>query len=71
MQNKFFGEIEYPLTPEFLRLKEKFSRFMTGDYKKKYIVVELGAEPWLKEPLYKADLAEQLRVFDLKFFRDT
>lgn len=71
VQNKIFGEIEYPLPPSFFRLKTQFSRLLTGGYKQKYIVVELGAEPWLKQAIYETSLAEQFRVFDLNFFKST
>ncbi len=71
VQNKIFGYIQYPLTPEFFRFKEQFSRFITRDYKKRYIVVELGAEPWLDKALRSATLDEQFRAFDLDFFRST
>ncbi len=69
--NRIFGAIEYYLQPEFFRLKEKFSRFMSGDYDKRYIVAELGAEPWLGRQLYETSLDEQLKVFDLPYFEDT
>ncbi len=71
VQNRIFGEIEYPLPPEFFRLKERFSRIITGRYDQKYIVVELAAEPWLGVPAKEAPIEEQFRVFNIAFFGDT
>lgn len=69
--NRIFGQIQYYLQPEFFRVKEAFTRFVTRDFEKKYIVVELGAEPWLEHQIYETPLADQLKVFDLPYFKDT
>ncbi|MBI4119634.1 MAG: beta-galactosidase [Parcubacteria group bacterium] len=69
--NKYLGYVDYHLPPEFFRLKEKIIRFLTGDYSKKYIVVELAAEPWLDRQLYETTPEEQFAKFDLAFFKDT
>ncbi len=79
VHNKIFGYIEYPLPPEYFRLKEKIARALlsssaqlTASGKdKKFIVAELGAEPWLEHQLYETTVAEQLAKFNLPYFKDT
>jgi drug/metabolite transporter (DMT)-like permease len=71
VENKYFGNIDYHLPPEFFRIKEWFSRFITGNTAQPYLVIELGAEPWLHHQLYETDIRDQLGVFDLPFFEDT
>lgn len=69
--DKVFGAIDYNLPPEFFRLKEKLARAATRDSNKRYIVAELGAEPWLLHQLYETTVQDQLKVFDLSYFKDT
>ena len=69
--NNVFGNFEYPLPPEFFRIKEKITRFFIHDYEKKFIVIELGMEPWLSRQLYETTAEEQFEVFDFAFFQDT
>ncbi|QQG46404.1 MAG: EamA family transporter [Candidatus Niyogibacteria bacterium] len=69
--NDTLGFIEYHLPPEFFGLKEKIIRRLTGEHEKKFIVSELAAEPWLPEQLYETALDEQLKYFDLDFFKNT
>lgn len=71
VHNDTFGNVEYPIGPWFFRIKEKIVRFLISDYEKKFIVVELGAEPWLKRQLYETTPEEQFAVFDFAFFKDT
>ncbi len=71
VENRYFGNIDYHLPPEFFRLKEDFSRFMTKKPGQTYLVIELGAEPWLHHQLYETAIPDQLKVFDLPFFKDT
>ena len=71
VHNKVFGYIDYHLPPSFFLLKEKVIRWLTGNYDKKFIVVELAAEPWLTKQLYETTTKEQFSVFDIDFFRDT
>ncbi|TSC69765.1 MAG: Uncharacterized protein G01um101470_978, partial [Parcubacteria group bacterium Gr01-1014_70] len=71
VHNDTFGNFEYPIGPGFFRLKEKIVRFLIRDYGKKFIVIELGMEPWLKRQLYETTPEEQLRVFDFDFFQDS
>lgn len=69
--NEYFGRVNYPLSPEFFILKEKATRFLINDYNKKFIVIELAAEPWLSKQIYETLPEEQLKSFDLNFFKDT
>ncbi len=71
VHNKFFGHIEYPLPPEFFRLKEAFVRGLLGGDQKKIIVVELQGEPWARRRL--ADIApeEARTLFGEAYFEDT
>ncbi|MEK7198194.1 MAG: beta-galactosidase, partial [Patescibacteria group bacterium] len=69
--NKYFGQINYHLPPEFFILKEKATRFLINDYNKKFIVIELAAEPWMAKQIYETTPEEQLKFFDFDFFKDT
>ncbi|MBI2635240.1 MAG: DMT family transporter [Parcubacteria group bacterium] len=69
--NKYFGRVNYHLPPEFFILKEKATRFFIKDYNKKFIVIELAAEPWMAKQIYETTLEEQLKYFDFDFFKDT
>lgn len=71
VHNDTLGNFEYPLPPAFFRLKEKLTRFLIGDYEKRFIVIELGMEPWLKRQPYETTPEEQARVFDFPFFEDS
>lgn len=65
------GNFEYPLGPAFFRVKEKITRFLIQDYEKKFVVIELGMEPWLKRQLYETTPEEQFAVFDFAFFQNS
>ena len=65
------GIIEYPISPEFFRVKERLVRWITNTPQKRYIVHELQAEPWEPESLGKTPLDEQMRVFGPEYFLDT
>lgn len=69
--NKYFGQFNYHLPPEFFILKEKVTRFLINDYNKKFIVIELAAEPWMAKQIYETSPEEQFRFFDYDFFKDT
>jgi len=69
--SKYFGRVNYHLPPEFFILKEKMTRFLINDHNKKFIVIELAAEPWMTKQIYETQLEEQLKSFELDFFKDT
>lgn len=66
-----FGYFQYPLPPEYFRLKSAFVHWLTSQPEKQFLVIELGAEPWLQHQLYETSLTDQAKVFDLPFFKDT
>ncbi len=66
-----FGNIEYPISPAFFRIKEKITRFLINDYSKRFIVVELQGEPWSPIELSKISYEEQIKLFSLDYFADT
>ncbi len=71
VHSNLFDYVDYHLPPDFFILKEKLIRFLIGNQNKKFIVVELAAEPWLKKQLYETTIKDQFKVFDLEFFKDT
>lgn len=66
-----FGNIEYPISPAFFRIKEKIIRFLINDYSKRFIVIELQAEPWSHVELAKTPVEEQIKLFSPDYFKDT
>lgn len=69
--NRVFGEITYPLTPEFYPLKETVVKRLAGKPDEKFIVIELGLEPWTKKQIYEIPPEEQLLLFNINDFKDT
>lgn len=67
----FFGVVEYPLPPNFFRLKEKMIRLVTGNSTKRFIVVELQGEPWGPQPIVQMSLEQQLSIFSPQYFQET
>lgn len=66
-----FGTVEYPLGPEYFRLKEKITRVIAGDFKKEFIVIELQAEPWGHAEINKLSYQEQIELFSPEYFAET
>ncbi|MEK7643211.1 MAG: hypothetical protein AAB372_02080 [Patescibacteria group bacterium] len=69
VNNKYFGQFEYPLPPEFFRAKRAFTELVVG--KKPMMVIELQGEPWLSKPVNSATVEEQYAVMDPEYFKDT
>lgn len=67
--DKFFGYITYPALPYLYTLKSNSLRGIFAPNNEKTIVVELQAEPWLKDGSF-ASPAEQAKVFTSGDFRD-
>lgn len=65
------GNVEYPTGPSFFRLKEKIIRRLSGDYDKKFVVIELQAEPWGKVEIPRLSYEEQMELFSPEYFFDT
>jgi drug/metabolite transporter (DMT)-like permease len=66
-----WGYFDYHLPPEYFRAKEALTKLLTGKGSQRFIVIELGAEPWtIKYPIY-TPWEEQMKYFDLDFFKNT
>lgn len=63
-----FGRITYPFTPEFYPLKEDIVKFFTGKPEQKFIVAELGLEPWTKKQIYEISVDEQVALLSPQEF---
>jgi hypothetical protein len=71
VHSDIWGYFDYHLPPEYFRMKEAVIKFLTGKSNEKYMVIELGTEPWtIKYPIY-TPLNEQLSHFDMNFFKNT
>ena len=55
----------------YFRIKEKIIRFLINDYNKRFIVIELQAEPWSPKGLWEISYEEQMRLFRLDYFIGT
>jgi len=71
VHNKILGYIDYHLPPAFFRLKESLVREFVREPLKEFMVIELGAEPWLEKSFVEVPLERQFQAFDLPFFEDT
>lgn len=71
VHSDLWGYVDYHLPPGFFVLKEKLVRIFISNKSKKFIVVELAAEPWLKKQLYETTIEEQFNFFNLEFFKNT
>ncbi|MEK7660250.1 MAG: beta-galactosidase [Patescibacteria group bacterium] len=67
--NRFFGQITYPIPPEFFRIKQTFTRWAVG--KKPLIVIELQGEPWAARPYHTLPVEEQYETMSPQMFRET
>ena len=68
---KYVGVIDYPVTPNFFRVKEKLTRFIVGDADKPFIIIELQAEPWGEKGTPELTHERQMEIFSLDYFRET
>jgi len=68
VRTRLFGEITYPLTPEFYPLKRDIVKFFTGKHDQEFIVIELGVEPWAERQIYEIPPQEQMRNFTMLEF---
>ncbi|MBU1159701.1 EamA family transporter [Patescibacteria group bacterium] len=65
------GNIEYPISPAYFRIKEKVVRFLINDYSQRFVVIELQAEPWSHVELAQTPIDEQLKLFSMDYFKET
>lgn len=68
---RYVGIIDYPLSPSFFILKQKLARWLTGEYEKPFIVIELQAEPWGAAGIPTLSYQEQTNIFSPDYFRET
>ncbi len=68
---RFVGNVNYPVGPGYFKLKEKVVRFLTKDYDKRFIVVELQGEPWSNVQLQTLSYEDQINLFSFDYFTDT
>lgn len=62
------GPLRYPITPGFFRFKQNLIDFISGP--KQTILIELGAEPWLAQPIIKAPISLQLDRMSIDKFKE-
>lgn len=60
--------IHYPITPGFFRFKKNITSLFAQP--KKWLVIELQAEPWGPKPYQDLSKAERDRTMDLQKFKD-
>lgn len=70
VHSDIFGYFTYLLPPGFYPWKENLVKWLSGRPQEKYLVVELGLEPWLKKGLWETTTEEQLQAFNLNDFED-
>lgn len=70
VHNRFFGYVTYPLTPEFFPLKKSVVQFLTRKQDQKFVVIELGLEPWGEKQIYEMSVERQFELFNLSDFND-
>lgn len=66
-----FGVIEYPLTPKYFRVKERFVKWINGTPDQKFIASELQGEPWSPRSLKETPYQWQVESFSPEYFVDT
>ncbi len=66
--NQFETYIHYPITPAFFRLKKNLTSWFASP--KDWIVIELQAEPWCKEPYQNATQTERDQTMNLEKFKE-
>jgi drug/metabolite transporter (DMT)-like permease len=64
------GSFTYPLAPQFFPLKRDVVQFFTGNPRQKFLIIELGLEPWGKKQIYEIPLAEQFTLLNFDEFRE-
>jgi uncharacterized membrane protein len=68
--SRFFGQMIYPLTPEFYPMKQDIVKFFTGKKDQEFIIIELGVEPWTYRQIYEMTPEEQIAAFTIDEFRE-
>lgn len=60
--------IHYPITPSFFKIKKNLARLFS--HPKKWIVIELQAEPWAPEPFQNVTSEEREKTMNLEKFKE-
>ena len=68
VHNPKLGYFEYPLPPAFFRIKAGLTKTFTGI--NKYTGVELQAEPWFSEDVFRTDLDTQYSLMNPKILEN-
>lgn len=63
-----FGYVEYPLGPNFFRVKALLARLVTGQ--QNFIISELQAEPWPKAWIMHVSVEEQFKTMNPEKFEE-
>ena len=66
-----FGVVEYPIAPNYFRLKEEVTRSIIPNPSQPFLVIELQGEPWSPKHLNETPVEWQLEIFSPKYFRET
>lgn len=66
-----FGIIEYPISPSYFRIKEKFVKWVNKTPTRHFIVSELQGEPWEPQSLKAVPYEKMISDFSPEYFRDT
>jgi len=64
--NHHFGQIRYPITPGFFRIKRNVVELFFG--KKESLLIELSTEPWLLQPIVETPIDTALEQMDIHKF---
>lgn len=62
------GAMRYPIGPGFFRFKQNLIDFISGP--KQTLLIELGLEPWLMQPIIKAPISLQLERMGMDKFNE-
>jgi len=63
-----FGYVEYPLGPNFFRMKALLAKIVTGQ--ENFIISELQAEPWPKAWILHVSVEEQYKTMNPEKFKE-
>jgi len=69
VNNQFVGDLFYPLSPSFYRIKAEIIRKLLAPNNQKTIVAELQAELWAGQEVVDIPIQSQLQKFPLTQFR--
>jgi len=68
--SKKYGRLRYPVKPGFFYLKHNIVRALGGEGKP-MILIELGLEPWLTQPIVDTPVDTQLKQMGMDKFKET